>query len=125
MDAEGEVVNSRLLSAEIEDSDLGVGDTTVEPRLGVRLEKKKMTVVSNLIYRYFHDLIVFVQIVVRFPRRLQGPGRTFQTHIHPPQKEQFRRSIIISLPCSCSTGSNGRDVEPFCRYFGVFGFGVL
>ena len=39
MDAQGEVVNLRTLAAEIEDADLGVGDTTVEPRLRVRLEK--------------------------------------------------------------------------------------
>lgn len=38
VNAEREVVNIGALSAKIEDSDLGVGDTTVEPRLGVRLE---------------------------------------------------------------------------------------
>lgn len=37
MDAEREVIDVRLLSAKIKDADLGVGDTTVEPRLGVRL----------------------------------------------------------------------------------------
>lgn len=37
VNAEREVVNIGALSAKIEDSDLGVGDTTVEPRLGVRL----------------------------------------------------------------------------------------
>lgn len=38
VDAEREVVNVGLLAAKIEDSDLGVGNTTVEPRLGIRLE---------------------------------------------------------------------------------------
>jgi hypothetical protein len=37
VDAEREVVDRRTLSAEIEDANLGVGDTTVEPRLGIRL----------------------------------------------------------------------------------------
>lgn len=32
--AEGEVVNGRLLSAKVIDSDLGIGDTSVVPRLG-------------------------------------------------------------------------------------------
>ena len=36
--AKREIVNLRTLAAEIEDPDLGVGDTTVEPGLGIRLE---------------------------------------------------------------------------------------
>ena len=38
--AEREVIHVGTLAAEIEDADLGVGDTTVEPRLGVRLGKR-------------------------------------------------------------------------------------
>jgi hypothetical protein len=38
VNAEGEVINIGALSAKIEDSDLGVGNTTVEPRLRIRLE---------------------------------------------------------------------------------------
>jgi hypothetical protein len=37
VNAEGEVIDVRLLSAEIEDSNLGVRDTTVESGLGIRL----------------------------------------------------------------------------------------
>lgn len=37
----GEVVNVGLLTAQIEDADLGVGNTTVEARLGVRLEMRR------------------------------------------------------------------------------------
>ena len=37
VDAEREVVNVGLLAAKIEDSDLGVGDTTVESGLRIRL----------------------------------------------------------------------------------------
>ena len=39
VNAEREVIDVRLLSAEIKNSDLGVGDTTVESRLGIRLEE--------------------------------------------------------------------------------------
>lgn len=39
VDAEGEVVNVRTLAAQVEDTNLGVRDTTVEPGLGVRLVK--------------------------------------------------------------------------------------
>lgn len=44
----GEVVNAGLLTAQIEDADLGVGNTTVEARLGVRLERRRMLVKPNL-----------------------------------------------------------------------------
>jgi hypothetical protein len=37
VDAEREVVDVGTLAAQIEDADLGVGDTTVEARLGIRL----------------------------------------------------------------------------------------
>merc|ERR1711935_1187589 len=37
MDTQRELIDSSLFAAQIEDSDLGVGDTTTEPRLGVRL----------------------------------------------------------------------------------------
>jgi len=37
VDAEREVIDVGLLASEIEDADLGVGDTTVEPGLGVGL----------------------------------------------------------------------------------------
>jgi len=37
VDTERELVDTRTLAAEIEDSDLGIGDTTVEAGLGVRL----------------------------------------------------------------------------------------
>lgn len=37
VNAEREVIDGRTLSAKIEDTDLRVGDTTVEPGLGIRL----------------------------------------------------------------------------------------
>lgn len=40
VNTEGEVVDTGTLSAKIEDPDLGVGDTTVEAGLGIRLEEK-------------------------------------------------------------------------------------
>ena len=43
----GEVVNVGLLTAQIEDTDLGVGNTTVEARLGVRLETRKRMLVNR------------------------------------------------------------------------------
>lgn len=41
VDAEREIVDGGTLAAEIEDANLGVGHTTVEARLGVRLETDK------------------------------------------------------------------------------------
>lgn len=39
MDAAGEFVDVRALAAEVEDADLGIGYTTIEPRLRVWLWK--------------------------------------------------------------------------------------
>lgn len=39
MDAEGEFVDSRTLAAKVEDTDLGVGHTTIEAGFGVWLSK--------------------------------------------------------------------------------------
>ena len=47
VDAQREVVDVGTLAAEIEDSDLGVGDTTVEPRLGIRLQRSKVSILSS------------------------------------------------------------------------------
>lgn len=46
VDAEREVIDGSALAAKIEDTNLGVGDTTVEARLRVRLERGE--VVSKL-----------------------------------------------------------------------------
>lgn len=59
VDAEREVVNVGLLAAKIENSDLGVGNTTVEPRLGIRLK---------------FTMSAFLHFVIHFP---------------PPEKERF------------------------------------
>jgi len=37
MNAEGEILNASLLATQVENANLGVGDTTVETRFGVRL----------------------------------------------------------------------------------------
>lgn len=42
----GEVVNGSLLTTEIEDTDLGIGDTTVEAGLGVGLYAKHRLVLD-------------------------------------------------------------------------------
>ena len=44
VDAEREVVDGSALAAKIVDADLGVGDTTVEPGLGVRLRFIKLAI---------------------------------------------------------------------------------
>jgi hypothetical protein len=48
MNAEREVIDIRLLSAEIEDTNLRVGNTTVEPGLGIRLFRDMSVKVHNL-----------------------------------------------------------------------------
>lgn len=45
VDAKREVVNAGLLTTQVEDTDLGVGDTTVEPGFRVRLDEDRKSVV--------------------------------------------------------------------------------
>lgn len=49
VDAEREVIDGSLLATEIEDTNLGVGDTTVEPGLGVGLVKSFMLAIDSII----------------------------------------------------------------------------
>jgi len=52
VDAERKFIDVGALSAQVEDADLGVGDTTVEPGLRIRLERRKLVcmIPSNSIY---------------------------------------------------------------------------
>ena len=43
VNAEGELVDVRTLTAQVEDTDLRIGHTTVEARLGVRLERQNVS----------------------------------------------------------------------------------
>jgi hypothetical protein len=56
VDAEGEVVDVGTLAAKIEDADLGVGDTTVEARLRVRLILA-VTVATSGTTRHFAGIL--------------------------------------------------------------------
>lgn len=47
MDAERELVDTSALAAQVEDTNLRVGHTTVEARLGVRLLKKSSLVLIS------------------------------------------------------------------------------
>jgi hypothetical protein len=54
VNAEREVVDVGLLTSQIEDTDLGVGNTTVEPGLGVRLYASKLISIHRFPYRIHH-----------------------------------------------------------------------
>ena len=41
MDAQGEFIDGGTLAAEVEDADLGIGNTTIEARLWIRLNGTK------------------------------------------------------------------------------------
>jgi hypothetical protein len=54
VNAERELVDVGLLAAEIEDANLGVGDTTVEARLRVRLLSNTVSGMFSLIFVLSH-----------------------------------------------------------------------
>ena len=123
VDAEREVVDVGTLASQIEDTDLGVGDTTVVPGLGVRLRDVKLVWSSNLMMPHaspasrVHLCPGTRLMPLRSPRFLSN----FRSG-HPPFDDgsAFRDSIStaqvsqqVCSPCSCSSGSNGRDGGPF------------
>jgi hypothetical protein len=59
VNAEREVIDVGALSAKIEDSDLGVGDTTVEPRLRVRLVLAVSVATSGTARHFVGFLMIF------------------------------------------------------------------
>ena len=55
VDAKREVIDGGALAAQIVDLDLGVRHTTVEPRLGVRLETPPVSISSHIIEEYIQE----------------------------------------------------------------------
>lgn len=162
VDAEREVIDGSLLATKIEDANLGVGDTTVEPGLGVGLVKKVMLAMYSVMcmletYRVSQEALKVVPPVVenygsfsslqtpviqscpssnlpddefhvsirrlmtllwcrRFTYsimlvRLQTFRDGFDSRPKNSQVQHFRDGS--RLPCSCSSGSNEPDDEPF------------
>lgn len=101
MDAERELVDVGLLATEIEDANLGVGYTTVEARLRVRL--LSMTVSGMFSRRR------------RCPVSLAArPNSTiFCAPGFPVGFIGVRRQAEYFVPCSCSSGNISRDDGPF------------
>jgi len=61
VNAEREIVDVRTLSAKVEDSDLGVGYTTVEAGLGIRLGEDRVSIPNDAKYR--HEIINLLAVL--------------------------------------------------------------
>ena len=100
VNAEGELVDVGLLATEIEDANLGVGDTTVEARLRVRL-------LSITVSGMFFSVVVVSSFAAR-------PNSTIFCAPSPPAVLiGVRRQAEFFVPCSCSNGNISRDDGPF------------
>lgn len=83
MNAERELVDVGLLAAEIEDANLGVGDTTVEARLRVRLLSIVVSGMFSLVFVFPSPHAPFppsfaLQVLQRV-HRWAAVGRIFRT----------------------------------------------
>lgn len=125
VDTGREVVDVGLLAAKIEDTDLRVGHTTVEARLGVRLTVQNSRLVnlqqippsqkfSDKKIRHCEPL---AHIAGRTRSGCCSSMRFPQARRRRPHKSQSQKeaetSKIIHAPCSCSSGSISRDDGPF------------
>ena len=99
MNAERELVDVGLLATEIEDANLGVGHTTVEARLRVRL--------SSMTVSGMFSLARLPSPLAPFPSSFCAPGGSWG----PSVGGGDRQNLII--PCSCSSGNIWRDDGPF------------
>ena len=98
VNAEGELVDVGLLATEIEDANLGVGDTTVEARLRVRLLSIAVSGMFSLVVVLRSPLPHFVHLLRSMCSRMLIGGR---------------RQAEFLVPCSCSSGNIWRDGGPF------------
>jgi hypothetical protein len=81
VDAEGKLVNIRTLSAKIEDSDLGIGDTTVEAGFGIRLENMSVLIqLSSLRLRAGAIVMLWWRSKLDTPSRASNSSRE-RTHL--------------------------------------------
>lgn len=72
VDAEREVIDGSLLATKIEDANLGVGDTTVEPGLGVGLVKKILLAMYSVMcmLHTFRLSLEVLQVVLQSSRNM-------------------------------------------------------
>ena len=126
VNAEREVVDGRALSAKIEDANLGIRDTAVEAGLGVRLggsnasaDCPKITLrpLSRPLDLSRGPSPVYLILMCWIPpTHFPRPSQKL------PKKKKSHASRVLCRgcsPCSCSTGSNGQDGEPFRMIFCV------
>ena len=99
VNAEGELVDVGLLATEIEDANLGVGYTTVEARLRVRL-------LSITVSGMFFLVFVLPSPLAPFP-----PSLALQFHARVQRWAAATGRFFV--PCSCSSGNISRDDGPF------------
>lgn len=100
VNAERELVDVGLLAAKIEDANLGVGDTTVEARLRVRL----LSITVSGMFSGVSCLSLAARPISTVLLR-SGSSRGFIGG--------RRRQADSSVPCSCSSGNISRDDGPF------------
>lgn len=121
--AQRELVNVGLLTTQIEDTDLGVGDTTVEPGLRVGLihhlqsapDPSKFIKIETISHppSTLPSLVISSRMLVRDappqPRRVTRGKRQKWQKIKIPFI-----SFSLDAPCSCSSGNISRDGGPWC-----------
>jgi hypothetical protein len=81
VDAEGKLVNIRTLSAKIEDSDLRIGDTTVEAGLGIGLEDMSVLIQRSTPFLHAGAIVMsWWQSKLDSPTRASNSSRE-RTHL--------------------------------------------
>jgi hypothetical protein len=108
VNAEREVVDVGLLTSQIEDTDLGVGNTTVEPGLGVRLDSRKLVSIHRFPHRINHSrqsngisraiVSVLCDRHLLFPKPIPGPQARPPRNPHRKcSKPTYRTHLVLAV----------------------------
>jgi hypothetical protein len=113
VDAEREVVDVRPLPAEIEDSDLGVGHTTVEPRLGIRLRRGLAAVSMSCSIQPRPHLVLAVSVATgRSSSHCSGCFLLSVLYLVVREEESGFAGVFEDLKCSrCDLGNGNGGVD--------------
>ena len=114
VDAEREVVNVGTLAAKIEDANLGVGHTTVEARLGVRLEVHILAARPLLLFIPRFDLIKHQASSIAICH--QEPSSQYQSKPQQFSRLPQNQPTHLVLAVAVATGGTTSHLDGIRRF---------
>lgn len=121
MHAEREFVDTRTLTAQVEDADLGIRNTSVETRLGVRLvcRGKKPSAFLYISMVHSNSISPPNPAICPLPKTPPGPP-TPTRHPFPPKSSKTIKDVGFSLTLAVAVATSW-TASHFFRVLSLFG----